>query len=444
MYEWFGEGVEFFNATTGESVKACISPNAGTNVSLTCVFTFHDHSYTNTVVFYEGGDNFYDSQETTLPKTKLLALTIDGLENGATILLENAYTNHLGVVVPARSNESTLQCSYSIPANATILLSASDDGNSRFEVCSGGNIVQLPVSWNSEDYPGGRIFTVRGKRHSAFANSDIFTATLECGSAIASANACFTMLGARLQADAIWPTNRVRHVFGPAEAATLSVEPAVPACSLDFNAMPEGFVVTNIAGNLWRLAMPHAPASFTGHIRHNGNSFPIQLQTIAPIPPLVASNPTPISFQEGSMAAGFDVNVNVMPDYVSFAQITLVEGSATATNRCGIFAHPLFDRAFDHNTNAGAGVNIPLSISNGLADHIRLEINADIASCLYNTNGYVETDIPVSWFVKGSSVTNNFAVNTHCNGLSPGGIAGVGKYGITITRGTNDVSTISL
>ena len=249
------------------------------------------------------------------------------------------------------------------------------------------------------------------------------------------------LIEVNVEAVATWPTNRNRHVFGPKEELVITTNPSV-----ELSCDPVDGILIN--GNT--ITAPDRPGYFFVMMTVGEASAWLPLRCIAPTM-LRGAHPRPFYPREWGDAdplsvgeAGVDMHIDTWlePVYVSFEHLRLHEGYAPPTNRTGWYldyhAFPLED--IEHGSNAGAmgdngSVGI-LSPSNlvGSGDCVAAVIGWRPAY----TNGSYQLSIPLKWFAKGGSYTNNLPDNIQTAWVYSNGTMRVSKNGCAMERTTND------
>ena len=121
----------------------------------------------------------------------------------------------------------------------------------------------------------------------------------------------------------------------------------------------------------------------------------------------------------------------------------VMELYATATDIQGFFTNAVFNGHLDHDADAGAFRPLSVNADNtvGTGDNIFFALNN--AFLPYLRYGTFKLEIPVVWYVRNESVTNRLVVLEARNTVYANADVTVSKYLISVTRGTNDVFTIS-
>lgn len=160
-----------------------------------------------------------------------------------------------------------------------------------------------------------------------------------------------------------------------------------------------------------------------------GQSSSISFNVVAPNGQISAEIDGTNHYPVGWVGAGMTNTVIVYPTNVSFYRVELVELACIATNITGYFTNSTFDPI-----TIGYA---PLDYDNSCDDDV--EVSFEPSSPLYPGGWVVNT--PVVWEIVGTSATNTFGTfHNPAQLLDSSGDFSDTKYGITITRSTNDVS----
>ena len=215
----------------------------------------------------------------------------------------------------------------------------------------------------------------------------------------------------RVRADALWPSNRVRHVFGPQETFKVIIE----------NGQTFGFTAPLLPGD--------SSVSFDYH----GSSCPVPIRVIAPNGVEGFWMSDDLECSGSTIGAGFYAGVQVQPSYVSFEKIEIMEDVAPVASRWGCFLNLLKypHEQFAHTEERGA--LRPQEIGDGnmikAHDHVRSRLGDYPVE-----NGGCSLNIPVKWGLHGGPYTQlvgnvPMTVNVQTNGK-----VSVSKFGITRGR----------
>ena len=128
----------------------------------------------------------------------------------------------------------------------------------------------------------------------------------------------------------------------------------------------------------------------------------------------------------------------LLPTYVSFANVQLLELPRTSTNAVGYYAQASKAHLLDHGDH-GAGEWIDVGQENQISDTVGVEINDPP----WLGGGAFTWPIPVAWRVKDDEGTTNLFCNTDQRfELDADGTARILKFGYTGERMTNGVFSV--
>ena len=257
-----------------------------------------------------------------------------------------------------------------------------------------------------------------------------------------------TAVRVEIIADAKFPTNRLRHVFGPREIAYFSSSPSIDGV--------EWFVAgSNVVCDTYRYTADMEPTNYLAKFILGDVGFQFNLSVVSPVSlePRAWCAPTGAVWLAetgscpgpGDVAVGLLTELYLLPDYVSFGKLFLQEGSCPATNITGFFA-PYANSIQPHGLGVGAWNEVGVSETNNYA-------GTDFASANFGTipialgPGGFEYAITNYWYVKNNGVVDGrlhaFYVSPMKFCISENGNLSVEKYGLIATRNTNDVTTIT-
>ena len=363
------------------------------------------------------------------------------------VVFETQYTNAPGVVVSRRSTSTTLTCR---------VMGGEYGGNVVVSLSNGAKILRT-----SGDVLPGSASVAAGEETLLSAAFEGLSESVAVGDIVGTAVFTENMTGRQLTsrtsltsikvsvvADAMSPTNRVRHVFGPQETATLQAVPVHGEAKWHVGG-------TNVVGSSCRYAAPNAPTNTIASFSAATVVFPFDLSVIAPTElnatswwsatpnewvAMTGSSPVP-----GEIAVGLRTSLRLLPDYVSFMHLYLQEGECEASGIWGFF-EPYANSLLPHDANAGAWNEVGVSsIDNAAGD--------DFAGTSFGTipialaAGGFEYAITNYWYVKnGAAVIGTpqpFLIEHQVFSLTSGGDLSVEKYRCTATRGTNGVTIVT-
>jgi len=368
------------------------------------------------------------------------------------VLYEDAYTNAPNEVAAKRSTRTTLSVSaYGGNAGGMLYVSGANIGK----------LVRVGVSAVTFPYaafvpPQGSVslsIEYEAETHSDFQNDIVVTATFQPagGGMVCTESASATTAEITVEAEANFPTNKHRHVFGPAEIVSYSIAPPGVSATLQ-GEVPFHGMHDHLQG---RITMPRCASQFSMVAANGDTSLALPFTVIEPeailsIDSVVlpseddwknVMNTTPL--QEGDIGSVFHVNMSLKPSYVSFDALGVMELYATATDVQGFFTNAVFNGHLDHDADAGAFRHISVNENNtvGTGDNVLFTLNS--AFLPYLRHGTFKLEIPVVWYVEDESSTNRLAVFEARNTVHDNADVTVSKYAISVTRGTNNLYTTS-
>ena len=247
-----------------------------------------------------------------------------------------------------------------------------------------------------------------------------------------------------VQADRTWPTERYRYVFGPHEAVNLNVPNAPGNVSWEYGG---GSSTTNP----FTVFVPNTPGLVNVTLTVDGSSYSFPISVIGPT--IVATNAVAMTDADwiatestppavGEIGAGERIYLKIEPDYVSFVGLKTMEGFSPVYNKTGYFEQGIMTNTL-HDAAAGAFVVTAIGEEN--------QAGLDRPGFIFTlqglpppwSDGGFEFRIPLYWWVDGTTQTNLLATHTQRFTLFPNGDSETSKFGWTVHRGTNGVSTVT-
>ena len=358
-------------------------------------------------------------------------------------VFEDAHLGTNGQPVAAGVATSSLICSYG--GNRAGTLELSQISGTAVTLSDGGTTITLPYTW---PVTGGgiepdRVFNVSGLHVGEVAtfrlkfSNDYVPQGIDCQTSIRTV----TLV---VQADRTWPTERYRHVFGPREAVNL----AVPDYS---GAVSWGFSRGSATPNPFTYFVSATPGPVSVTLTVDGSSYTFPLLAVAPS--IVGTNAVAMTDSDwlsvsntpphvGEVGAGERIALKVEPEYVSFRDIKIMEGYSDVYAKTGYFENYNAPNLV-HDATAGAFAERLIGSENN--------VGFDCAGFTFTendlpppwSNGGFEFRIPLYWWVDGTTQTNLLATHTQRFTLFPNGDSETSKFGWTVHRGTNGVSTVT-
>ena len=385
----------------------------------------------------------------TITLTRRVRVTGIDLWGGGVVLTEGPHLGIGGVLVPATSlTEASLHLWWALASPGMLRLESNCGGSVSVRASGSYEPVSLPLEWHADMDDAGQSNLV--VEASGVMTNGQFIFSLEFDDDRIDPIAVTTLLAVvelEVEAEATWPTNRHRHVFGPKERFTITTNPSVGlSCSPLYG--------SEINGNT--VIAPDRPGSFAVGLTIGDVEYDLWLLCIAPTS-LRGKNPRAFLPDEwmnhgryqipvGYPGVGMHIDTWLEPTYVSFSNLRVYEGYAPAINRQGwytdIVAFPVDELAHDYKagaTNETGAVKI-LDVGN-------LEENGDYVAAWMNpsasyTNGSYQYSIPVYWFAEGGGYTNNLPDSVQTTWVTWDGTMGVSKNGCAMERSTNGVPTV--
>lgn len=225
---------------------------------------------------------------------------------------------------------------------------------------------------------------------------------------------------------ALTNTNRNRTTLGVGEEVSLSGMPA----SAIWNASAGGLSVTNGSSTLFTAPSNAAIVSVVAMVKNV--SLAMIFDVVEPggyDAKIITTN----HYSAGTVGVGMKDLLHIHPTDVSFYRVTLAEDTNSVETRTGYFSN---HTNVIVNTLVGSA---DLDDNNSFTDETAVGPFYFLPQPWYL--GGLENTIPVYWQITGSSSNNfygNFTTTTLL--LDSSGNMNRSKFGITITRSTNDVS----
>jgi hypothetical protein len=385
----------------------------------------------------------------TVTLTRHVRATGIDLTGGGVILTEGPHLGFCGEPVPATSlTGASLNLWWALASPGTLRLESNCGGSVSVRASGSDEPVSLPLEWHADMDDAGQSNLV--VEASGVMTNGQFTFTLEFDDDRIDPIAVTTLLAVvelEVEAEATWPTNRHRHVFGPKERFTITTNPSVGlSCSPLYG--------SEINGNT--VIAPDRHGSFAVGLTIGDVEYDLLLLCIAPVS-LQGKNPRTFLPDEwmnndryqipvGYPGVGMHIDTWLEPKYVSFKHLRVYEGYAPAINRQGWYrdfvAFP--DDKLAHNYNAGA---TNATGAAGVKTYDNLIGEGDLVAAWMNpsasyTNGSYQYSIPVYWFAEGGGYTNNLPDSVQTMWVTWDGTMGVSKNGCAMERSTNGVYTV--
>ncbi len=367
------------------------------------------------------------------------------------VFYEDAYTNAPNDVVAKHSTNTTLTVfAYGGEAGGMLYISEQKIGKL---VRVGGKAISFPYTAFVPPQRGVSFsIEYEAETHSDFQNDISVSASMlpGDGGVPCTASASVTAAEILIEAEASFPTNKHRHVFGPAERVIYSIDPPGVSFTLQGNVPSQG-EHDHLQG---RIVMPFCASQFTMEVVNANVSLSLPFAVIEPEAELHLDNvrlPTAKDWSEaiqaaplteGDIGSAFHADMSLRPNTVSFANIILMEGEAAASDIHGFFTNSIFNGQLNHDIAAGAYREMDVHDENivGTGDNAFLGLNSALLP--YLRDGDFKLQIPLYWYVDGGVVTNTLLFLEVRNFVYQNADVKVCKYNVSAIRGTNDVTNI--
>jgi len=232
---------------------------------------------------------------------------------------------------------------------------------------------------------------------------------------------------------ALTDTNRARLNLGVGEEVDLSGMPDGTTWSAS-----AGGISTNVYGTIVFTAPSHATNATVSATVSNQT---LQVAFVVKEPSGVdhAINKNIIHYAKNANAVGMDNYVWIAPTSVSFYRVELIEIPGPATGVSGYWASTNYSGDLSHHPNTNW-----LSLSeDNLWPGGGYDEATDPANAPPWYDGTFQWDIPVGWRVIGMSATNSISQWHQYFTIYPNGTETIEKFGLKVTRTTNDDITIT-
>jgi hypothetical protein len=351
------------------------------------------------------------------------------LNGGGAIIVEDSYTNAPGEIVSASSTSAAIDLSWALASPGSLRLST--DVSGVLATNSHGTVFNLPRTWRGEaDEEGDMRLFIRSPDTSGRAGTVTFKFTPDGGGAILTQTVPLQVVKIRVEAEALWPSNRVRHVFGVNEEFHVISDPGGVVLSTNASEVVGdhniGILIGGIAATVSITTIaPQSNVNFTWMRTMTGVDWMQKGWQV-------------LCDGDGVPGAGFMASRRLNPSHVSFMNIYVMEGLAPMSDRGGCFEneidYPPADYA--HGTNAGANWPIMVSAIENIIDGedcaaVQLGVPPD-------TNGMYSLHIPMYWGLDAGSCTNQFATVHQHVFADTNGLVRVSKEGIFQERNCLD------
>ena len=340
--------------------------------------------------------------------------SVVALDGGGVVFVESAYTNSPGDVSLRTSTVQKITAYRALRDDGTLTLSATAGAAVSVRIESpDGPEVELPHVWYG--YSGDVNTTDFYVTNNDPAQCGQVGFTLEFdgenGEYCIDSSGLLEVVRYCVRADALWPSNRVRHVFGPLET---------------FNAIIEG-------GPEFSFTAPLMPGNSSVSFDYHGSSCFVPIRVIAPNGVAGFWRADDFECSGSTIGAGFFADVQVLPTYVSFKDLWVMEDVAPVANRWGCFLNLLKypHEQFAHTEERGALRPQEIGDRNMINghDHARTKLGG-----LPTESGGFSLDIPLKWGINGGPCIYNAGRVLQTTSVHTNGNVTISKFGITRGR----------
>ena len=430
---------------------ACTPPEDVTLEDPDGLFVTND----NTSTFFSAEGKVATLTVDHLPPVSAGTLGVSIVLDRNVILFEDAYTNAPGEVVARQTTWTRVNAYFSAGANAA---------TGTFYMAQGGERIRLHVATRNGtvvaepqpvDIParGVRrlVFYAEGLEASSNLDDVTFHAYLMGDGGLVSDSKRLTVGLLKVEAASEFPTNRVRHVFGPLEEANLSI---IPQALFDSTTMtgevPYNGSFTRTPTNYF-LKVSNRRTRFPISVKCGSTDFPLPFSVIEPnkdlrvvshgaLAPelwrLYAGLETP---SVGDIGVALRLEVFFEPNYVWFGHLHVEELFAPATNAWGFFADPILFRPgdLDHGEKEGANITMVVEGANRIGfDHPSFGMRGHVGVA----DGGFRLDIPMIRYTDDYCVTNKIGPITQLFRLYSDGRLKVSKFEKWAIRALDDTA----
>lgn len=353
------------------------------------------------------------------------------------ILTEGAHLNAAGQICAATNRNAQVVLSYRGTSSGDITLSSNINGLQA--ICDGAH---HPLPWTlSVDSATAKSIYLDGiGEHSGEIE---LQAKFKPENSSEELQVSQQMLVAQLavEADAEFPIEKRRHVFGPMESATMSISPS--SLTVEWR---DGETVAS--GPTMHLQPALTALNKTVMVSINGFEFAIPVAFIAPIACIATSaramndddwRATGFApLQTNEIGAGLCTELMLQPNFVSFTGLHIQEGECPATNIWGYY-EPFAGTIGGHGPSEGAYFDHIVGTGNTVGID---RAGYALASAVYPlADGGYEFQIPMYWSIEGAA-TNQFTINRQIYRLFPDGSFKVSKFGYSAHRTRDGITSI--
>ncbi len=343
-----------------------------------------------------------------------------------TIIREAAYTNTPEVVVASQTSEIKVSASWDVIASGTMRL----EGEGISAIYIDGVAQALPYEWTVPKTVEGESLVFGIKNVDSFDGTRLKLTFLpdekrdgaSCSAALPLSDVKEYLVS--VEAIARFPENKHRHIFGPQEEATLTISPEPSNVSWQKDGD------TPKRESVYDFKALDEPGVSTIKVYADGATYTLKMQTIAPthhIPVLCWA----IIPEKENIGIELHTDLKLMPDYVSFHKLKIMEGYCEATERTGVFALP-GTTLLPHDEKAGALQEVPVEEGNFAGSDRAM--SSLIMSPPWRAGSY-RYNIDESWCLqKGLQAWHWFHNEPAIFSLTTNGTFSVSRYGAVASR----------
>ena len=359
------------------------------------------------------------------PHDPLAGPSISANFSAKAIVFEDAYTNAPGQRVGGQSTDSEVTCSAYGGTNGISYSFTIEGGDDKLRRIGGA---QFPMTGT---LAAGESF-VRRVRYDAFAPSTnvedivVHAEYTENGTgATDSKDEKITAVKVRVEATASFPSNKVRHVFGPYEEFNIVTTPAgygLNDCRapLDAGGFNVGLSVADVNYSI-ELAVVHPSSTVRGEFVRNMTPDDWLGNDREPIRP-------------GAVGAGFVARWYLQPAHVSFSSIVVREGFAPMSQKWGCFLDEVSypPDIYEHSVSNGAVRCINVVEGNRIGDYDCVGVQLGVPPV---SDGGFTLHIPLTWGLDGGPFNHAICTMSQVVSVSSNGVTVISKGGFSTTRG---------
>ena len=344
-----------------------------------------------------------------------VAEDVVALDGGGTLFVESAYTNEPTSVTVRTSTQQKLTAHWALCDDGVLTLSATEGAAVDVRVGSpDGPAVDLPYGWDGSAGDLGYMdFYVTNNDPSRAGDSVSFLLEFvgDIAGYASDASGLMDIVKYRVVADANWPSNKIRHVFGPMET---------------FKA-----IIDN--GPKFPFKAPLTPGECNMSFDYNGSSCTFPIRVIPPNGVAGYWRTDDLECSGSDIGAGFYADVQALPTHVSFKGLWIMEDEAGVSGRWGCFTNVRKYKEAQFAHTPARGARNPLQILNENkvegCDHAQTRLGE-----LPSTSGGFMLNIPLKWGINGGPCSYDAGHVIQTTSVQTNGNVTISKFGITRGR----------